>query len=148
MQARTIAQRVVTVLVAAALLALSSGMAWAAVSDYQEASFIPEGVSINGVGLGGMTETEAREAIEDAVSAPLLRPVPVTADGKTYTFDPKGTVSVDVDAMVEQAFAPRRSASIITRARHDLLGTPIAAEVDPVYSVDKKKVTKWVSGVA
>ena len=148
MRASSIAIRIVLALLALALLAVSAGMAWAATADYRVRGYVAHGVTVAGNDLGGMTEEEARRAIEQAVAAPLLEPVAVEADGRTFEFDPRGAVAVDVDAMLADAFAPRRSASFLTRLRHDLIGAELPHEVTPLYSVDTTEVARWVGSIA
>lgn len=148
MQARSASNRIVTVLAAAALLVLSTGMAWAAVYDYRASAYVPDGVIVAGTDLSGMTEAQARDAIVKSVSSPLLRPVTVTADGKDFTFDPSETVTVDVDAMVHEAFRPHRESSIVARLSHDLVATEVQTPIEPVYSVDTTQVAEWVKSVA
>lgn len=148
MKAPRLITRIVLVLVATVVLALSAGMAWAAVNEYQARGIVAHGVSIAGEDLGGMTEAQVREVLAEKVSAPLLRPVIVDVDGKDYPFDPSGAITVDLDAMVDESFAPRRSASFIARLRHDLTGAPLTAEVSPVYSIDNVAVEQWLESVA
>lgn len=148
MRAPTTAQRVGAVLLATLLLVLSGTMAWAAVYDYNERGSVPNGVTVAGVDLSGMTEAEARNAIELAVSQPLLRPITVEADGTEFSFDPRGTVTVDVDGMLDEAYSPRRSASFVARVRHDIGLSPLAGEVKPLHSVDATAVSTWLSAVA
>jgi lipoprotein-anchoring transpeptidase ErfK/SrfK len=140
----SIVRRTVAILLATALLTLSAGAAWATVNDYAQRAYVPNGVSVAGSDLSGMTEAEARRAIDAAVLAPLMRTVTVRADGQEYVLDPKDFVSVDVDAMVQQAFSARRDASFIARLRHDLGGYELAAEVEPIYSVDSTVVAEWL----
>lgn len=135
-------------LLATLLLVLSGTMAWAAVYDYNERGRIPKGVSVAGVDLGGMTEADARATIERTVSEPLMRPLAVTADGAEYTFDPRGSVSVDVDGMLDEAYAPRRNASFVARVRHDAGVSRLEGEVEPLYSVDATAVATWMRVVA
>lgn len=148
MTVSSILKRIGLVLIAAALLALSGTMAWAAVNDYTERTYVTSGVSVAGTDLSGMTEDEARTAIERTVSAPLLEPVSVTANGSQFTFDPTGVVTIDVEGMLDEAFSPRRSASYIERLRHDLTGEPIETEIEPKYSVDEEALDEWVAKVA
>jgi lipoprotein-anchoring transpeptidase ErfK/SrfK len=144
----SLARRIIAVMVATAMLVLSGSMAWAAMHDFDERTYVPQGVTVAGTDLSGMTEAEARSAIEQAVSAPLTRPVTVKVDGKDYEFDASTAVAVDVEAMLEEAFSSRRAASFVERVRHDVVGTALPAQVEPVYSVDIEAVEGWIAGVA
>lgn len=142
------AQRIAILIAATALIVLSASMAWAAVNDFGARIRVPIGVTIAGTDLSGMTEPDARAAIEKAVSAPLMRPVQVNAGEQAYRFDPNGSVTLDVDAMVIEAFAPRRSAAYLDRVVHDVTGSPMTAEIEPRYSVDARVLSDWVDGLA
>lgn len=148
MKASLILKRVALVMLATVLLVLSGTMAWATVNDYAERTFVASGVSIAGTDLSGMTEDEARDAIEQSVSAPLLKPVTVTAGEYNLTFDPRGSVSIDTEGMLDEAFSPRRSASYIERLRHDLTGEPLRSEIEPRFAVDETTLDPWIAGVA
>lgn len=148
MKAPSIASRILIVLAATLMLVLSAGLAWAAVSDYQVRGLVPKGVSVVGKDLGGMTEAQARTAIEDAVATPLLRPVTVTGDKKVWTLDPKGVVAVDIDTMLADAYSPRRTATFVTRFTHQLNGDPLPADIKPAYSVDTTAIASWVAQTA
>lgn len=142
------AGRVLAVITAALLLLLSGSMAWATAYEYQTRRYIPAGVTVAGASLGGLSHEEASSIIASAVTGPLMRPVEVLADGKTFTYDPKGAVQVDTESMVSDAFAPRRAASFAARLRHDLAGTPLGAPIEPAYTVDGKLLEAWVESVA
>jgi lipoprotein-anchoring transpeptidase ErfK/SrfK len=144
-KAHSIASRILLVLVATMMLALSATLAWAAVTDYQTRGLVPKGVSVAGQDLSGMTEAHARQAIIDAVSTPLMRPITVTGDNRSWTLDPKGIVSVDVESMLDEAYSPRRSATFVTRVTHRLSDEPLPADIKPKYSVDTNAVTAWVA---
>ena len=135
------------VLVAMALLLVSASLAWATVNDYQSRGVVPNGVTVVGKDLGGMTEADARAAIEEAVATPLLRPLTVVAANKSFTFEPKGIVTIDVDGMLADAYAPRRDAPLVARVQHDVAGTPLPAEIKPKYTVDQAAITNWLAGV-
>jgi len=98
-----------------------------------------------GQDISGMTEQQARSAIEQAVSTPMLRPLTVTTTTESWTLDPSGIVKIDVDAMLNDAYAPRRSATLVERLSSDLAGVPIPAEVKPEYSVDANAIAAWVA---
>lgn len=148
MKAPSTAERVLFLILATALLALSGTMAWATLNDFGSRGLVPKGVSVAGTDLSGLTETEARLAIERAVTAPLMRPVTVTADGNTFRFDPAGAVEVDTDAMLAEAYAPRRAASYLARVAHDVAGIPFTKQVEPAYSVDEDALRTWLGEVA
>ena len=118
MKARHIASRILIVLVSTLMLAASATLAWGAVLDFQARGLVPKGVTIVGRDLSGMTEAQARAAIEDSISSPMLRPVTINGDGKTWTFDPKGVVTIDVDVRhARHASAPRRAVARRHQAR-------------------------------
>jgi lipoprotein-anchoring transpeptidase ErfK/SrfK len=148
MKARSIASRILIIIAATLMLALSATLAWAAVSDYQVRGLVPKGVTVVGKNLSGMTEAEARTAIEDAVSTPLLRPVTITGDNKVWTLDPKGIVTIDAEKMLNDAYTPRRNATFVTRVSHQLSGDPLPADVKPAYSVDTSSIATWVAQTA
>lgn len=131
-----------------AFLALSASMAWAAVNDFESRGLVAEGVTVAGKDLSGMNESEARQAIEMAVSAPLMRPVTANVDGKSYSFDPRDAVSVNVEDMLDQAYRTRKSASFLRRLGHDIARMPLPAEVKPTFEVDSDVLTKWLKSVA
>jgi lipoprotein-anchoring transpeptidase ErfK/SrfK len=148
MKARSVASRILLVLVATMMLALSATLAWAAVSDYQVRGLVPKGVTIVGVDLSGMTEAQARDAIEANLSTPMLRPLTVTGDHKTWTLDPKGTVSIDVDTMLNEAYSTRREATFVTRLNSQLRGAPLPNDIKPAFSVDTSAIAAWVDQTA
>lgn len=148
MNAPSRAQKVLGVLLATILLVLSGSMAWATVHDYEVRRFVPKGVSVAGTELSGMTAEQARETIESAVKDPLMHPVTVTANGQDYEFNPESAVSVDVDAMIDEAFAPRRSAPFIARMRHDAGYLRFTSEITPRYTVDQETMRAWLRDVS
>ncbi|PKQ16599.1 MAG: hypothetical protein CVT67_04160 [Actinobacteria bacterium HGW-Actinobacteria-7] len=145
MKAPSTANRIVLVLISTMLLLLSAALAWGVMLDYQSRGLVPQGVTVVGHDLGGMTEAEARATIEEAVSSPMLRPVTVAGDGKTWTLDPKGIVSIDVESMLDAAYSPRRSATYLTRLNSQLTGQQLPADVKPQYSVDSAAIAAWVA---
>jgi len=148
MQAPSTANRVILVIVATLMVLLSATLAWGVAVDYQSRGLVPAGVVVVGRDLSGMTEAQARAAVEEAVSAPMMRPVTVTGDGKTWTLDPAGMVSVDVDAMLSEAYSPRRGASTIQRLNSQLTGSHLPADIEPVFAVDANAVSAWVAQTA
>ena len=145
MKAPSLTSRILLVLAATLMLMLSASLAWAAVNDYRVRGIVPNGVTLAGHDLSGMTEAQARDEIQNAVSAPLLRPITVTGDNKTWTFDPKGLVSVDVESMLDEAYSTRRAATFVNRLDSQLRGTPLTNQVKPKYTVDASGIAAWVA---
>jgi len=148
MKAPSTASRIILVIVATLLLALSATLAWGVALDYQARGLVSKGVTVAGQDLSGMTETQARAVIENAVSTPMLRPVTITGDNKTWTLDPNGIVAIDADAMIASAYSPRRTATLVTRLNSQLTGEPLPAEIKPVYTVDSNAIATWVAQTA
>ena len=148
MKAPSITGRVFMVLGAVFMLMLSATLAWAVVGDYQAHGLIPEGVTVAGQDLTGMTEEQARSVMELAVSTPMLRPITVTGGAATWTLDPTSLVAIDVDSMIEEAYSTRRSATLIRRLDSQFRGTPLSKEVQPAFSVDTTAVAEWVGQTA
>ena len=148
METESKARRILIVLVSALLLLLSVASVGVVVSDYMSRGIVSKGVTLVGHDLTGMNGSQVRSAIEEAVSSPMMRPVTVAGDNKSWELDPKGIVSVGVDSMVDQAYAPKHNATLVARLTSQLTGRPLAAEVKPVYSVDTSVVTSWVKQTA
>lgn len=145
MKAKRIAGIIGVVFGALLLLALSAGLAWGVVSDYQQRGLVPEGVTVAGHDISGMTEAQARQTIAQAVSSPMMSPVTVNGDGKSWVFSPKGIVAIDIDSMVDEAYSTRRSATLVARIDSQYRGTPLTNEVKPLYSIDATAISGWVA---
>jgi lipoprotein-anchoring transpeptidase ErfK/SrfK len=127
------------------MLALSAALAWAIVVDYQARGFVTKGVTVVGRDVSTMTEPQVRAAIAAAVEAPLMRPVTIVGAGKSWTLDPRGTVTVDIDSMVASAYAPKRTAPLASRLNSQLADRELPARVEPAYSIDTTAVAAWVA---
>ncbi|HEX9093413.1 MAG TPA: L,D-transpeptidase [Coriobacteriia bacterium] len=127
MKASPNSRRVTLLLCVAALLVLVTTPAFAVYTDP-----VPGDPIVAGIHLGGLSETDARTALA-AVSVPALAPVPVTASGSSFTFDPTPAVRVDFDAIIDAAYAPSAEPT---------------RDVAPVYAVDRATIDAWVAGVA
>lgn len=64
---------------------------------------VPRGTTVSGVEVGGMTDSEAREALVDGLAEAESRTIEVTVEGTEKTLSPmEAGLSVDHDASVEQ----------------------------------------------
>lgn len=148
MSAKTILLRTAAVLAAAAMLAASAGLALAAADDYAMRDRVPAGVTVSGVQLGGLSPSEAHEAIERTVVDPLLATVTVRAAGMSFRIDAAEFLHADVEAAVEEAYEPVRSSTLADRIYRRLLEEPVHVEVEPVIVVDESALADRVAGMA
>jgi lipoprotein-anchoring transpeptidase ErfK/SrfK len=126
------------------MLAISAASAYAIVSDWTTRDVVPKGASLVGHDLTGMTPSQVRSTIDELVSTPVMRPLTVAGDGKSWDLDPKGIVTVDVDGMTAEAYAPARDATLFTRLITRVQGTPLPVDVKPKYSVETSTLAGWV----
>ena len=149
MKAPSVVSRVLLVVLATLMLVLSGTLAWATVNDYEQRGLVTSGVTIAGNSLAGMTQTQARAVIVKSVSTPMMRPVTINGGkNKTFVFPAQGVVTVDVDGMLAEAYAPKRAAPFVARLRHNLAGTPLPADIKPLYAVDLPAIDSWVASTA
>lgn len=133
------------------MLVLSVASASALGADYVvlgTVPIVPKGVTLLGHDLGGMNDAQVRAAIEDNVSTPAMQPLTVQGDGKSWTLDPKGIVTVDVEGMVSQAYAPGRNAVLVSRLSSWAGGQPLTGVVKPAYTVDSATLSAWIRDTA
>jgi lipoprotein-anchoring transpeptidase ErfK/SrfK len=128
-----------------AFVVLSLG---AIVGDYVALAYVPRGVTLLGNDVSNLSASALRTAIDRNVSTPAMQPLTVLGDGRSWQLDPRGIVTVDVDAMVAQAYAPAHKATMMARLWSRITGAPLRAEVKPVYSVDSASLERWVADTA
>ena len=129
-------------------LVFVAGSAFAVVGDFVMLRYVPKGVTLLGNGLAGQTEAQLRASIDRDVSSPAKQALAVSGDNRTFTLDPAGIVTVDEDAMVKQAYASVRSATLTARLAAVVTGASWTTEVKPVYSVNNAALASWVSQTA
>jgi hypothetical protein len=120
----------------------------AIVGDYVALAYVPRGVTLIGRELDNLDKAALRKAIDDSVTTPAMQPLTVTGDGKSWQLDPKGIVTVDVDAMVAEAYAPARRDTMLTRLWSRVTDKQPATDVKPQYSVDRVALATWVAETA
>ena len=110
---------------------------------------VPNNPTVGSIDLGGMTEADARAAIIAAVPVPALPPLSVTAAGSTFSFNPLGALSIDADAMLDQAYDPAATGAFALVTKYRVDSAPVAAFVASVgAAVDRAPVdsTRYLSG--
>ena len=110
---------------------------------------IYEGVEVAGVRVGGMTEAEARAALEARFATYATEPLSLVAGEQTFTVTPGAAgARLDGDASVAAAFAYGRSGSIWDRSRAWASGLLRRASVEPRVVVDPAAVDAQLRAIA
>jgi lipoprotein-anchoring transpeptidase ErfK/SrfK len=98
--------------------------------DHSRRDRIANGVTINGVAVGGLSEAAARTKVQRELIGPLNEPVTVRSGHRTWTLDPRQAgVVVNAQALVARAVAVSREGSIFSRTFRDLFGGALNRDV-------------------
>jgi lipoprotein-anchoring transpeptidase ErfK/SrfK len=99
--------------------------------DRQVRKEIAEGVTVNGIAVGGLTPAQARAKLEASLLEPLSRPVSVRYKGRRFTLTPeRARVAVDIDGSVDRAMAVSTEGNLFTRTWREVRGQQLDARVD------------------
>jgi lipoprotein-anchoring transpeptidase ErfK/SrfK len=127
------------------LVALALG---AYLYDHSRRDVIADGVTIDGVAVGGLHATAARSKLEHDLAAPLRRPVVVRSGSHRWTLrGSEARVTVDVPNMVDQAVAASRRGSIVTRTARGLFGGSVHRDIALVVSYSHQSVRNLTARV-
>jgi lipoprotein-anchoring transpeptidase ErfK/SrfK len=109
---------------------------------------IAEGVTVNGVDVGGMTPERARATLSAALLEPLDRPVKVRYEDKRYKLTPEqARIAIDIDGSVDRALAVSREGNLFTRTWREVRGARLDERVKAKISWNKAAVRKLVRRV-
>ncbi len=117
----------------AIVLALLVGAAY--LYDHSRRDVIANGVRIDGVSVGGLHATAARQKVERDLVAPLQGRLTVRSRARTWTLEGRQAgVRVNVSNMVAQAVSASRGGSFLSRAARGLFGGSVKRDVPLVVS--------------
>ena len=135
-------------LIAILVVALLAGAGGVYAYDQGKEGQIAEGIKVNGVDVGGMSESAAREKLRAALLDPLNRPVTARFEGKRYRLTPaQAQIGVDIDGSVQRALARSRDGDIVSRTWRELRGEPILSDLDAKVTYSKPAVRRLVARV-
>lgn len=140
--------RVLALFFALVLFVIAGGGALAVADDYVSRELLPEGALIAGIDVSGMPRSEARALVEREVVAPLTGSITVSDGERTYTLDAGRFITVDVERMVDDAFAPRASTLLPLRVVARAMAVPETASAEVYLDIDEAALAAWVEGVA
>jgi lipoprotein-anchoring transpeptidase ErfK/SrfK len=142
MPRRLIAVLVLTVTV----LLVGAGTLYA--FDSKTKHHIADGVTVNGVDVGGLTPAQAREKLSAALLKPLDRPVSVRYHGERFTLTPQAArIAIDIDGSVDRAMEASQKGNLFTRTWREVRGTELDARVEAKVAWDRAAVRKIVRRV-
>jgi hypothetical protein len=110
---------------------------------------IAEGVSIDGIPVGGLKVAQARAKLRSGVLDPLSRPVVATYKDRKFTLTPKAAnVGVDIDGSVSAALDASRSGNIFQRTWRGVTGEKVKRDVPLHVTYSQAAIDKVVSRVS
>ncbi len=110
---------------------------------------IAEGVSIDGIPVGGMKVVDARAKLRSGVLEPLSRPVVATYEDREFTLTPKAaSVGVDIEGSVNAALDASRSGNLFQRTWRDVTGGKVKRDVPLRVTYSHAAIDKVVARVS
>jgi vancomycin resistance protein YoaR len=116
---------------------------------YSHADRIYEGVTVSGVSVGGMSEAQARAALEERFAGYLDTKVELQGADQTFTITPREAgASIDSAQTAKLAFQYGRSGSLWNRAQTWVRSAVHGHEVAAVITVDSATLDARLTGLA
>jgi vancomycin resistance protein YoaR len=129
------------------VLLLAAGALY--VYDATRSDLIAEGVTVNGVSVGGLKANEARVVLRRALADPLQRPVVVRHGDRRFKLTARrARVEVDVDASVDRALDVSHTGNLVSRAWRSATGGRVEQDIPVDVAYSKKAVRRLVSRVS
>jgi hypothetical protein len=140
-------RRLIAVLaLAAAVFLVGAGSLYA--FDRSVKTRIADGVTVNGIDVGGMSPERARAKLRATLLNPLSRPVSVRYHGRRFTLSSqRADVQVDIDDSVDRAMAASRKGNVLTRTWREVRGTELDARVEAKVTWSRAGVRRVIRRV-
>ncbi len=128
---------------------LLAGAVGAYAWDASRSDEIAEGITVGGVDVGGMTETEAEQAVSKALVEPLDEDVTVTQDGTKYVLSAqKLAVRADVASSVQRALNESQEGGLPTRVWRYATGGELDEDIEPSVEFNQEEIDKFIETIA
>jgi lipoprotein-anchoring transpeptidase ErfK/SrfK len=128
---------------------LLAGAVGAYAWDASRSDEIADGITIGGVDVGGMTETEAEQAVSEALVEPLDEDVTVTQDGTKYVLSAqKLAVRADVASSVQRALDESQEGGLPTRVWRYATGGELDEDIEPSVEFNQEEIDKFIETIA
>jgi lipoprotein-anchoring transpeptidase ErfK/SrfK len=131
-------------------LALLIGAAIAAYAwDQAKADEIANGIKVDGVPIGGLSDAAAKRKLRNDLVKPLEEPITVTFEGKKYILGPKHlNVQANLEGMVDAAHDASREGSLPTRLWRYATGDDVFDNLPARVSYSHSGVNDFIDVVA
>jgi lipoprotein-anchoring transpeptidase ErfK/SrfK len=137
----------IAVLIAALLLVLVVGGAYA--YDSSQKDQIADGVTVGGVDVGGLTESEAVAKVHRKLLAPLQHSLKVGFDGETWELSGEQLkIRADLDGAVEEALEDSQEGGLPGRLVRYVSGGEVDESITPEVEYSVPAVNRFVRKVA
>ena len=128
---------------------LLAGAVGAYAWDASRSDEIAEGITIGGVDVGGMTETQAEQAVSKALVEPLDEDVTVTQDGTKYVLSAqKLAVRADVASSVQKALNESQEGGLPTRVWRYATSGELDQDIEPSVEFNQEEINKFIETIA
>jgi lipoprotein-anchoring transpeptidase ErfK/SrfK len=122
--------RRLTIVVCAVVVAVLALVVALLLYDHSQRDVIANGVRVDGVSVGGLSEADARAKVQRDLVANLQEPITVRSSSHSWTLTGRDAdVTVNADRMIAQALHASREGSIFTRATRELFGGSVHRDV-------------------
>jgi len=131
------------------VLVLVCGAAAAYAYDSSQKDEIAEGVTVNGVDVGGLAAEQAERRLRRQLIVPLRKPLKVTFDGETWKL-PGETLKVraDIDGAVDQALEVSREGGLPGRLIRYVTGDSVDDRISARVVYSEPAVNRFVRRIA
>jgi lipoprotein-anchoring transpeptidase ErfK/SrfK len=117
--------------------------------DSSQSAMIADGVTIGGVDVGGMDESEARQAVRQQLLAPLQHSLRVGYDGESWKLEGKSLrVHANLDRAAEEALDASRSGGLPGRVVRYVTGGSVEEDIPAGVTYSQRAVNRFVRHVA
>jgi lipoprotein-anchoring transpeptidase ErfK/SrfK len=116
--------------------------------DREVRTKIAEGVTVNGIDVGGLKPAQARAKLSHSLLQPLSRPVSVRYKGRRFTLTAEqASVAVDIDGSVDRAMNVSTDGNVFTRTWREVRGRELDAQVEAKIDYSEDAVRRIVARV-
>jgi lipoprotein-anchoring transpeptidase ErfK/SrfK len=133
----------------AVVLVIACAVGGAVAYDSAKKDQIAPGVEIAGIDVGGHSRSEARDLLKTNVVRPLMQPVTVKFEDKTYEISPKDIgMDADVDGMLDEAVDASREGGLPTRLVRYATDGAVSKNLDAKIGYSDEELDKAVADIA